>query len=59
MQKAVEDLELTIEKIKLGNVFIFYKAQYQHVTDGIGYVGGGERARQRHLSRNKMLPRDR
>ncbi|CDS13573.1 Putative Methylcrotonoyl-CoA carboxylase betachain, mitochondrial [Lichtheimia ramosa] len=38
MQKAVEDLELTIEKIKLG---------------------GGERARQRHLSRNKMLPRDR
>ncbi|KAI9313625.1 methylcrotonoyl-CoA carboxylase beta chain [Dichotomocladium elegans] len=34
----VEDLELTVKKIKLG---------------------GGERARQRHLSRNKMLPRDR
>ncbi|KAG2217672.1 hypothetical protein INT45_006181 [Circinella minor] len=37
MQKAIDDLELKIEKIKLG---------------------GGERARQRHLSRNKMLPRD-
>ncbi|KAL1935935.1 hypothetical protein VTP01DRAFT_69 [Rhizomucor pusillus] len=38
MQKAVDDLNALIEKIKLG---------------------GGENARKRHLSRNKMLPRDR
>ncbi|GAN06503.1 methylcrotonoyl-CoA carboxylase [Mucor ambiguus] len=38
MQRLVDDLNLTTEKIKLG---------------------GGEAARKRHLSRKKMLPRDR
>ncbi|KAI7865073.1 methylcrotonoyl-CoA carboxylase beta chain [Spinellus fusiger] len=38
MDRLVDDLNLTMEKIKLG---------------------GGDFARKRHLSRNKMLPRDR
>lgn len=29
------------------------------IIDIVGKIGGGEAARKRHLSRKKMLPRDR
>ena len=60
MSKVVEDLFSLVAKIKQGLrtslVLIFKPNKLINVCFSLG---GGEKAVQRHVSRNKMLPRDR
>lgn len=64
MQQLVDDLNLKTEKIKLGKEKIAKTRYMKIIANRLTCVcvkkkGGGEAARQRHLSRKKMLPRDR
>lgn len=59
MQRLVDDLNLTTEKIKLGKLKIQPERMPKDTYRRVGFLGGGEAARKRHLSRKKMLPRDR
>ena len=54
MNKLITDMKLVMDKIELGKIkttAVFYKT--------IKILGGDESSRKRHISKGKLLPRDR